>query len=64
MEGPQWGQQHAFEVQLEVGMGGQKLVDELLVFFGFEAAGAVEENPAGGQERSGGADDGALELNE
>ena len=42
-----------FEVEVEVGVGREEFLDEILVFFEFEAAGAVE-NCAGGFETGGG----------
>jgi hypothetical protein len=47
------GEEFAFEVEAEVRVGGEEFLDNGLVFFGFEAAGAVE-NGASGFEAGGG----------
>ena len=47
------GEEFAFVVEVEFGMGGEEFLDKGLVFFGFEAAGAVEDR-AGGFEAAGG----------
>jgi hypothetical protein len=41
------GEEFAFEVEPELRMGGEEFLDEVLVFFGFEAAGAVEDRAVG-----------------
>lgn len=41
------GEEFAFEVEAEIGVSGEEFLDELLVFFGFEAAGAVEDCAVG-----------------
>ena len=41
------GKEGAVAFEAEIGMGGEELSDEVGVFLGFEATGAVDEDAAG-----------------